>query len=316
MEAAEEVKKERNELDKARNELEKARNELDKARNELDKARNALESFQTDENVPPYFNGSAREYFAFLTQSLKDSESALRDREVALRDRESALIGLAQIALSEEQRSSKKRKATSITSRTSGGELNQDSFRNRIVERDSNRCVLTGKGGMDCDACHIVPWVYFQKHDFVGKKIFDTLFPSSCDNRVHRVMDVRNGMLIWHALHSSFDKFDFTIVKTREKYTIKTLEEYEFEPGTQKELVKTIVDLNGKELTFNAAKPNEWPGEKFLKFHNECFEDRRLILKAAAEEYSSDYDDSDETIDVWADSVKKANQWLNESVTI
>ena len=52
------------------------------------------------------------------------------------------------------------RSASSVASRASNGtELNQDSFRERILARDTNGCVLTGKDELDCQACHIVPWI-------------------------------------------------------------------------------------------------------------------------------------------------------------
>lgn len=57
----------------------------------------------------------------------------------------------------------------------------------------------------------------------------------------------------------------------------------------------------------------EWPGEKFLKFHNECFADRRVALKAAAEEYS-DTDEYDETIAERAESIQKSEVWLQQNV--
>lgn len=61
-------------------------------------------------------------------------------------------------------------------------------------------------------------------------------------------MDARNGILMWHVLHSSFDKFDFTIIKRNGVYTVQTLEEHEFEEGKDKELLKIILELNGKKI--------------------------------------------------------------------
>jgi hypothetical protein len=78
------------------------------------------------------------------------------------------------------------RSGSSIGSRASNGtELKQDSFRERILARDTNGCVLTGKDELDCQACHIVPWVYFQKYDLMGQDIWDSLFPFSCFNPAH-----------------------------------------------------------------------------------------------------------------------------------
>jgi hypothetical protein len=61
------------------------------------------------------------------------------------------------------------RSYSSITSLESNdSELSQDSFRKRIWARDVNGCVLTGKSRINCYACHIVPWIYFQKYDSFG----------------------------------------------------------------------------------------------------------------------------------------------------
>lgn len=278
-----------------------AAEEVNKARKELDKAREELNSFKAD-NPKAFFDIEKKEYFTFLTQQVEK-------REAALKDRAAELIALAQIEREERgQNNSKKRKAASMTSRSSGGELNQDSFRKRLLDRDIE-CVLTGRGKLECDACHIVPWVYFQRHDLIGKKVFDIVFPFSCDNPEYRIMDVRNGILMWHVLHNSFDKFDFTIIKIRGIYTVKTLEEHEFEEGMDKELLKTVFGLNGKNITFNTDRQNEWPGDKFLKFHNECFDARRVAFRAAAEEYPDN--EYDETL---AESIKKSKVWLEQTV--
>ena len=61
-----------------------------------------------------------------------------------------------------------------------------------------------------------------------------------------------------------------------------------------------ILELNGNVIEFNNDKRSEWPGEKFLKFHNECFEDNRNDL--------GEYDSDD-----MAESVKKAQHWLSNS---
>ena len=109
-----------------------------------------------------------------------------------------------QESLSDSRPPKRTRSASSVASRASNGtELNQDSFRERIVARDTNGCVLTGKDELDCQACHIVPWVYFQKYDLVGQDIWNSLFPFSCFNPLHQVMDVRNGILMWGPLMPS-----------------------------------------------------------------------------------------------------------------
>ena len=182
-----------------------------------------------------------------------------------------------------------------------------------MLNRDNNGCVLTGRGELECDACHIVPWTYFQKHDLIGKKIFDVVFPYSCDNPEHRVMDVRNGILMWHVFHGPFDQFDFTFIKIGDTYTVKTLEEHEFEKANTnalKELQKQILALNGKQIFFNPERQSEWPGEKFLRFHNECFELKReqwLKAQAEAQEFDEDFDQG--MTDEYCSTVKVAN-WM------
>ncbi|KAJ3250044.1 hypothetical protein HK103_004097, partial [Boothiomyces macroporosus] len=90
------------------------------------------------------------------------------------------------------------------------------------------------------------------------------MFPSSCDNPEHRVMDIRNGILMWTPLNAAFDRFDFTIIKRGDKYFVETLTGDEFrEPENvdEKELQLEILNLDGKQISFDKTKPNEWPGE-------------------------------------------------------
>ena len=152
-------------------------------------------------------------------------------------------------------------------SRSIVSEFSPEAFRARIVHRDTDGCVLTEKDEWECDACHIVPFTYFRKHDLVGEKIWDSAFPYGCDNPEHRVMDVRNGILMWAPLNEPFDKFEFTILKIEGEYFVKTLDEDEFEEAANQDHKK----LQQQILTSNPDKINEWPGEKFLQFHNECF---------------------------------------------
>ncbi|KAJ3267935.1 hypothetical protein HDV01_003712, partial [Terramyces sp. JEL0728] len=71
------------------------------------------------------------------------------------------------------------------------------------------------------------------------------------------------------------------------------------EPETidEKELQKEIVQLDGKQISFDSDRKNEWPGEKFLKFHNKCFYKKREEnrLKAQAEILELE-DDSAQTV--------------------
>ena len=125
------------------------------------------------------------------------------------------------------------RSAASLSSRgSSGKELSQESFRQRLLGRDGC-CLLTQElNEWDCEACHIIPFRNFPKPDLMGNKLWDTLFlNNSCDNPEHRVMDVRNGIFMRRPLIEHFDKFDFTIVKIGDLYYVKTPREDEFEPN-------------------------------------------------------------------------------------
>ena len=51
--------------------------------------------------------------------------------------------------------------------------------------------------------------------------------------------------------------------------------------------------------------------EEFLKFHNECFDDKKVALTAAAEEYS---DEEEEYKEALLESVKKSKIWLDQTV--
>jgi hypothetical protein len=204
------------------------------------------------------------------------------------------------------------RSAASLSSSGSNGkELNQDSFRQRLLARDGC-CLLTEEQNeWDCVACDIIPFRNFPIPDLIGNMLWDTLFSSnSCDNPKHRVMDVRNGIIMRRPLNEHFGNFDFTIVKTGDVYHIKTPRQDEFEPDSavEKKKVLLIVGLNGKELKFNPEKKNEWPGENFLRIHNACYESRwdEFRLKAQAEATAFDEDDSAQII---AESVLKVEMW-------
>ncbi|KAJ3271956.1 hypothetical protein HDV01_006090 [Terramyces sp. JEL0728] len=203
---------------------------------------------------------------------------------------------------------------SSVSRGSNGTDLNQQSFRDRVLDRD-NGCMLTGKEDLDCDACHIISYTYFQKNNLVGKEIFDTIFPpNSCDNPEHRVMDVRNGILMWSRLNAPFDKLDFTIIKRGDEYIVETLQEHEFpvaKKKAEKKLQLEIMKLNGKRFSFDPAKRNEWPGENFLKFHNKCFYKKREEdrIKAQAEALEMEEDDSAQTISVFAETNMKVNNW-------
>ena len=72
-----------------------AEEEVNKARRELDKARTKLEMFEADQKVPSKYDGTANEYFDFLTQQVKERADELKGREAAL-------IELARIEIEQE----------------------------------------------------------------------------------------------------------------------------------------------------------------------------------------------------------------------
>lgn len=99
---------------------------------------------------------------------------------------------------------------------------------------------------------------------------------------------------MWTRFNGPFEKFEFTIIKKDNEYVVKTLDEDEFEIATipnQKKLQLQILDLNGKRISFNDEKVNEWPGEKFLKFHNECFYQKQEENRMKAKEKDADFQD-------------------------
>jgi hypothetical protein len=65
-----------------------------------------------------------------------------------------------------------------------------------------------------------------------------------------------------------------------------------------------------KTFQFDPNLRYQWPHEDFLKFHNECFEAEMTKLQGAADEYDSDQDDSNETVAVVSESIKKSEEWL------
>jgi hypothetical protein len=155
-----------------------------------------------------------------------------------------------------------------------------------------------------CEAAHIVAKCNFAVNDFQAKKLWDERFPNSCAIQEHRVMDVRNGILLSAPIHKAFDSFEFTIRKG---------ENGQFRVETDPFTVPKILDsVNMKKIFKIDSNKKDWPGEDFLKFHNECFEAKVEMakMKAAADEYDSDHDESNETVAVMAESIKKAQEWL------
>jgi hypothetical protein len=245
------------------------------------------------ENPKAFFDIEKKEYFTFLTQQVKD-------REAALKDRAAELISLSQLEFQKKASSTKPPPSGSKRARSGSSkstQLTQPSFRQRIIVRDKV-CVITGKEQESCQAAHIIAKCNFTINDIQANKLWDEKFPGCCDNPEHRVMDVRNGLLLWNPIHTAFDNFELTLRKEGNVFKVET----QTLIGSQ-----LILSYNGKTIQFNAERRHEWPREEFLKFHNECFDDRSVALRAAAEEYSDEEEYEDR------ESVKKSKAWLEQT---
>ena len=268
-----------------------AAEEVNKARKELDNAREELNTFKAD-NPKAFFDIEKKEYFTFLTQQVKDREAELKDREAELKDRAASQLEFQKTENTKPPSGSKRARSGSSKST----QLSQPSFRQRIIVRDKV-CVITGKEQESCQAAHIIAKCNFTINDIQAKKLWDERFPGCCDNPEHRVMDVRNGLLLWNPIHTAFDNFELTLRKEGNVFKVET------QTLIGSELIHSY---NGNTIKFNAERRHEWPREEFLKFHNECFDDRSVALRAAAEEYS------DEEEYEYRESVKKSKVWLNK----
>ncbi|KAJ3256618.1 hypothetical protein HK103_005272 [Boothiomyces macroporosus] len=190
--------------------------------------------------------------------------------------------------------------SSGVSVKSNKSELTQDAFKKRVRSRDDNCCVFTRKGVMESDACHIVGKEFFQKNDFqqtiISDKIFDMAFPESCAIMEHRIMDVRNGILMWKPLHEAFDSYYFTIVKGDDcTYSVITLPTYLID-SDNKELQLEVEKLSNRKFSYSDEKKEQAPGEKFLKFHNYIFEKNKLRLQAKAEDMELEDEDSVQTI--------------------
>ena len=186
---------------------------------------------------------------------------------------------------------------------TNGSGMSQPAFRTRIVERDQ-KCVISGMDAKYCEACHIVPKRIFQKNGIPEKKLWDERFPHGCVVVEQRVMDVRNGILLSLPIHQAFDNYDLTIVKTNSlKFKVLT--------NPFANLSAEISNYNGNEIQFNPDKPNEWPSDVFLRFHNDCYETKKLILQAGGEHS----EDSSQTLAELKGSASKVKLWLETGLS-
>ena len=281
--------------------MEPAKKEVNKAIEELDKAKTKFKTFEDTQKVPSYFEGGSKEYFTFLTQQVKDRAAELKNREAALKDREAASISLSQLEFQKASSTKPPKRARSGSSYQST-QLSQDSFRKRVVARDKV-CVLSKMDSKFCEAAHIIAKCNFTVNDIQAKKLWDQKFPGCCDNPEHRVMDIRNGILLAKWIHDAFDVFELTIRKEGAIYKVET----QLIVGSPE-----LLSFNGKTIQFDTDKKHEWPREEFLNFHNECFDDKKALLEAASEEYT-DQEYEDDTLAERAESVKKSNIWLEHT---
>eukprot|EP00842_Homolaphlyctis_polyrhiza_P002683 jgi/Hompol1/3415/HPOL_006520-RA len=157
--------------------------------------------------------------------------------------------------------------------------------------------------------------MYFPKYDMFGQEIWNSLFPFSCYNPEHQVMDVRNGILMWTPLNAQFGKFAFTIVKKGSVYEVVALREDEMDAPQDKydkELQAIVAKLDKKQLKFDDDKQDIWPGETFLQLHNQVFRRKREQnrLKAQTEAQELIEEDSAQTIaDERQESIAKVRNW-------
>jgi hypothetical protein len=267
-----------------------AAEEVNKAIKELDNAREDLNTFKA-ENPMAFFDIEKKEYLTFLTQQVKD-------RAAELEKREAALISLSQLEFQKTENSkppSGSKRARSGSSKST--QLSQSSFRQRIVARDKV-CVISGEKAENCQAAHIIAKCNFTIHDIQANKLWDERFPNCCATPELRVMDVRNGLLLWNPIHTAFGNFELTIRKEGDVFKVVT----QIIVGSQ-----LIHSFNGRIIQFD---PERGPREEFLKFHNECFDDRSAALRAAAEEYSDEEEYEDrESVKVWLGEI--SNPSLN-----
>ena len=113
----------------------------------------------------------------------------------------------------------------------------QNEFRQKIIARFSNKCIITGMNGDVCDACHIKPF---------------------CKSSDEECFDVNNGLLFNCVIHKLFDMFDISINPNTLRFEIsKKCKNYNFINKYQNMYISEI------------EKYDEI--KNFLKFHYEIF---------------------------------------------
>jgi hypothetical protein len=152
----------------------------------------------------------------------------------------------------------------------------------------------------DCQAAHIVAKCNFTPSDVQGNIFWDKQFPGCCFEPSHRVMDVRNGILLATWIHTAFDNYEFTICKKEDIFVVKT--------QTMTGLPE-LHQFDGKMLALPQDKRYAWPRGEFLHIHNLGFEQKKLDLMAAAEAVDLDDYDSGQTISERAQIAMRVKEW-------
>lgn len=161
-----------------------------------------------------------------------------------------------------------------------------------------------------CDyrtACHIVPHRYL----FADPAGWEEQYLDSCYAKEDGINDVRNGIEMCETWHKLFDNYSFTTRLTTtgnaRKYKIEFSKLIQFSVGDKKR--------DNQELIFSGPS-DQWPGAKFLEYHNRNFEARMrrvLQLQAQAQAEPKEYSkqDSDRTIDYHFESLDyRQGKWV------
>ncbi|KAJ3316336.1 hypothetical protein HDU76_001876 [Blyttiomyces sp. JEL0837] len=176
-------------------------------------------------------------------------------------------------------------KSSSQESSVSTKELQDPKFTKAVMDRDT-KCIITGEPPFWCEATHIVPLEYWTENNM-------TLSFQELKNKHN---DVKNGLLLNAMLRRGFDKHLWTLLPEENGvYEVKVQEQVN-------EDYSTITVLNGKKISFDENKRNQWPDRQFLLDHNKRFEKKASDLKArllkagllkAGAEFPFDFEDFD-----------------------
>ena len=225
-------------IDKAENAMEEAQAEYKEAKEALTKWKQAKPNFSLTDSMFLYLHKEIERISASV-------ESCRRTYDKLVETYDDLVKQIPIVEPYNIERKKRIRMDSSIRSDyTNGSGMSQPSFRTRIVERDQ-KCVISGMDAKYCEACHIVPKRIFQKNGIPEKKIWDKQFSNGCVQPDHRVMDVRNGILLSVPIHHAFESFDLTIVKTKSlKFKVLT--------NPFANLSAEIRNYDGKEIAFHS----------------------------------------------------------------